>query len=79
MIFLLIQCCQVGVLWESMLVLIAWKIQMHFVLQKEEKCHGLTIIESFCQKIIYDEGIRDGLGRDELVKKVHHLYGQVWT
>ena len=52
---------------------------MHFVLQKEEKCHGLTIIESFCQKIIYDEGIRDGLGMNELFKKVHHLYGQLWT
>ena len=66
MIFLLIRCCQVRVLRESMFVLIAWKIQMHFLLQKEEKCHGLTIIESFFQKIIYGEGIRDGLGRDEL-------------
>ena len=52
---------------------------MHFLLQKEEKCHGLTIIESFFQKIIYGEGITDGLGMDELFKKVHHLYGQVWT
>ena len=50
-----------------------------FSLTKGEKCHGLTIIESFCQKIIYGEGIRDGLGRDELFKKVHRLYGQVWT
>ena len=33
----------------------------------------------FFYKIIYSEGIRDGLGLDELFKKVHHLYGQVWT
>ena len=71
MIFLLIQCCKVGVLQESMLVLIAWKIQMHFLLQNEGKCHGLTIIESFFPE--------DHLWRRNKrwfrKGQVHHLYG----
>ena len=42
---------------------------MHFLLLKEEKCHGLTIIESFFQKIIYGKGIKRWFRKGRVVQK----------
>ena len=46
-----------------------------FSLTKGGKMSWFDNYQNFLPEDHYGEGIRNGLGRDELLKKVHHLYG----